>query len=301
MLLVCLVSSQTFAFAASSGSKTASTVELQGYITEATDQATSAEKTTTVNINQLTPIWWFNNANPANYPVRVQLIIEGTVPPPGAWIKWEIFRGPQKANFNNNADVIEGVDLQTVFLHSTDYSRSRNDVGVRFYINGQASQPAYVTIKTSNRLVFQRNYHLNDPAYGYSSYIKYRVEDQFNHILPYAIEWGEEFTTVGISDYRDPVTGQPVATNWRGGMGVTQAGSLTMAPNALTDHVQGETLNAGFVPAPQSPHTPLIYTKVQHWDGKWRCGSLVIGLGKVVKNDNRWKKYRDHAEHNQAQ
>ncbi len=242
-----------------------------------------------LSIQGPTNVWWFNGETPFNYATTITLTC--TASPTGTY-DWSIVKGSSKATFSDGSTSIttgtNQVDINGVGMSTF------HEVAVTVTTNGQTSSNYLISVRAPNRLVLTQNFvHTSDSTYGYSSYIHYRIEDQFTDVLPSDIAINEQWI--------DPATAVPdfTGTNWR--QSVNMPGFVS--PADWSDHIGGEAflvpVNGNLVPAlptPSSPCTPFLCgLAVQHWGQEWRVGSDVIGSGRPVQTDII-QKYSDHAE-----
>ena len=140
-----------------------------------------------------------------------------------------------------------------------------------------------MAIPRPDHLDFIENNDSPDPNWGYVSLIRYKIEDQFNNVLPNRIDINEVWTSDVHNVYPD--------NNWR----MSQAGDNVVDPADWPDYIGGEA--PGSTPEPQAPQEPEPgNTEIQWWGQAWYVGSRIHGVGvKVQTND--FVKYRDHARH----
>lgn len=168
-------------------------------------------------------------------------------------------------------------------------SRGLGDVSISCVVFESASAVARatvsLTIRTPAALVPLRDDRLPSLVYGYESHICYRIVDQFGETLPTQVPINEQFTSKQVADYD--------GMNWRRGpdMGVR------VHPAYWYDRIGGEVIFNFPNPFPTWPSGKDASTKVSHWSGDWRVGSLRVGRGKLVRSGVVWKKSRGFAEH----
>lgn len=138
-------------------------------------------------------------------------------------------------------------------------------------------------VNTPASLVCRSNTDVADATWGYSSYIEYKICNQFgDQLVP----------SVGVNEHWETGVVKDCANDWRRG---PAAGWFTGGANhSFQDHIGGE--EAGRQPAPQAPQNPLGATKIYHWGQAWYVGSADPGQGVWVQLDTL-QKYRDHARH----
>ncbi len=271
------------------------------------DRGRSRWHLTVVNIVQAgaptNDLWWFNGANAANYSERVTLTADGAATGNFAW---ETILGDTKINFENGADTFAAANDNDVDILSTAASAAaatpQNDILVELQINGKVVQERPTMVLTPNRLV-----HLgdtdNNSGTGYQSLVSYRIEDQFNRVLPHNVEINEDWGAT-VSDFvgedwvawNAACAGDPTGENCEG--------AATVGPANWADNMTRPGPGTGCTgnpctPARQNPQTPLGAVKADHRPGTWKCGSTTVAVGpgnnpgKIVRTLT-WQLYRDH-------
>jgi hypothetical protein len=230
-------------------------------------------------------LWWFNGETPANYSTRVTLTASsGGSSDSYSWIITS--GGGTVVQFSDGSLSTGGTGMNTVQLVSVDASAAAQtltfDVSIWLGINGNDAGVAYLAVPTPDHLVSTGNTDKVDASYFYKSQLFYKIEDQFNRVLPRNVEINEQWTSGVVNDF--------AGANWRR----DDPMPATVNPANWDDGIQGET--ARMFPVPQNPQNPLGNTKIQHWGQAWYVGSLVIGKGVKVQT-NTLQKYRDHARH----
>ncbi len=228
-------------------------------------------------------LWWFDGAQPTYYRVIIGLTAIDSNPY-GNTYEWTVTSGTSIVDFENHSDSYTGVNRNYVQLLSTSSSTAMFDVSIQVKRNGLLYGGAVLWVPRPSRLVHLRNDDQPDAMSGYKSEIHYRIEDQFNRVLPRRVEINEKWTSNVVADFPGTTWSRPAE------------GSATVNPADWADRVSGPPIALGPNPVPQNPQNPLGNTKVIHWDGEWYVGSLVIGMGVKVQT-NTWQSYRDHARH----
>jgi len=236
-----------------------------------------------VTITGSQTVWWFNGVLPTGYTTSIQL----TAKPAGqSQYTWAFSAGSNKASFN-------GQTGNTINLTGSALSAAQGDVKVkvtvRFSDNSTKTSSDYpITVRGPKLLTFNTRLDAEDPGFGYSSHLYYKIRDNFNELLPSQIGFNEKWTTGVVNDY--------AGTNWTRGAEI----GATTSSSELDDLIQGQGLGGSPVPVPVAPQYPFGTTKVQHWGQEHRVGSMVIGAGARVQTDVL-QKYRDHANHESVQ
>ena len=247
--------------------------------------------TALANMDSSNDLWWFGGEKPSEYATSIELHASPSNPSAYYGWRWEIVSGTDKVDFAGQP----GQDVTTfsapnnaITLVSTAASANLGDVKIE--VRGGSPGGGFSPVVASATLSVPRPHHLVhlrdvdtvDATYAYLSFIHYRIEDQFNTVLPRDVEINEKWTGGVVAD--------APGMNWRRG----DAGPAKVNPADWKDVVGGEA--STFTPMPQNPQTPLGNTAVTHWNGEWRVGSKDIGKGLRVQT-NTWQKYQDHARH----
>jgi hypothetical protein len=229
------------------------------------------------SISGPTSVWWFDGQTPPSYATQITLTAS---PSTASSYQWVVVSGTDKVDFENNSDSMT-TTTNSVIVKSTGMS-TFHEVGLRVTVNGVTSNIRQLSVRAPHRLVLNRDFVHMPNGSGYETRIFYRIEDQFTDLLPSSVPINEFFTTPTIDDFP--------GSDWVRG----PAGAATVSPAEWFDRITG---GSGTIPMPSNPCSPqLCNTKVHHFDGEWRVGSLQIGVGRRVQT-NRWQRYTDHAEH----
>lgn len=234
-------------------------------------------------------LWWFDGETQAYYSTQVTLSLDqdhrGDV---SQSYEWTINSGGSIVRFSNGGTTYVTGNYVEVELHSIGASAPAAsltfDISIQVVQNGAPLATAQVAVPRPNRLVHLGNTDAASANWGYESRIGYRIEDQFNRVLPRRVGVNENWTTDVVNDF--------AGTNWRRG----PAGGETLNPAGWVDRIQGEAVGFGFNPAPQNPQNPLGNVRVQHWGQAWFVGSTMPGVGRRVQT-NTLQKFQDHARH----
>jgi len=235
-------------------------------------------------------LWWFNGENPANYHTDATLSAD--------WLdtghfQWEVTQGADKVELDGgpvgwaNSVIIQ--DDNSVAIRSKAASAGTEtvtkDVTITLTHNGQEVCSYDLAVFTPDHNIFLRNHDQDSYDFGYTSYIHYRVEDQFDRTLPYQIGVNEKWTSDVEDDYPD--------MTWRR----FDAGGNLWNPADWKDKIDGEYSYCTPTPIKPSDNDPAASTPVYHWTGDWYIGSTISGKGVKVKSGCVWQKYRGYARH----
>jgi hypothetical protein len=221
-------------------------------------------------------LWYFNGATPQYYHTQITLTLEFP-PQDGGQITWALLSGGNVVQLSGSGN--------TATLTSIGASDPTQGQGVSIEVddNGAYYASANLAVPKPDHLVPIGTTDVADPTFGYLSGLKYRIEDQFNNVLPREVEVNEQWTeNFWVNDW--------VGSNWSR---YDFKGSL-VDPAGFHDKIGGEVV--GKTPAPQAPQTPLGNTKVQHWGQAFYVGGIDAGVGVKVQTDTL-QKYQDHARH----
>jgi hypothetical protein len=221
-------------------------------------------------------VWWFNGQNPdsTDYPVSITLTSSA-----GAATSWSVSQPDSKVTLSPSGT--------TATLASTGsyFSGTPGDVSVYASANGKTSAAFTITSKTPWRLVLESPPTTDcDGTFGYITFMRYDVHDNFDQPMPSDITWNE---FIGTAQSKN-------GSNW-GLIGITtQPGSS----NPLIDQLAGPRLN--YNPAPNP--TPICRTPPSGAAFKElisqaiRVGSVATGVGVLAQSDTLTY-YIDHGNH----
>jgi cysteine-rich repeat protein len=242
-------------------------------------------------------LWWFDGANAANYSERVTLTATGVNT--GAF-QWDVTAGADKIDFENGMDSFTANNDNTVDIISTAASaaaaRVTNDITITLRIDNRLVCTFNTVVVAPDHLVHRGDTDNAVGANGYRSEVSYRIEDQFNRVLPNNVEINEDWGAT-VSDFR--------GENWVAWNGACAGdatgenceGSALVAPAGWFDNIT--RAGAGFTPPRLNPQTPLGNVSVDHRPGTWRCGSTTVNIG-PANNPGRvvrtltWQIFQDH-------
>ncbi len=240
-------------------------------------------------------LWWFNNENPqGGYNITATLSVQ---PMTAGTFKWDVTAGTSKVDLNNggtSADSITATDDNTVTVKNTAASAAAasvtKDVTIQLSYDSTVIGSFDLTVAEPNHLVHLTEFSNSYPGYGYETKIYYRIEDQFNRVLPYGINLNESWTTGIVDDY--------------GGMDWERGPAMPAFVNPVnwSDWIVGERSTK--TPTPTDPYQLDSGVAVYHWSGLWKIGSSVIGDGRTVGAPHWqgnptciWQKYKGAASH----
>jgi hypothetical protein len=247
--------------------------------------------------NPTDTLWWFDGENAANYSERVTLTANGAST---GTFAWTVTAGQGKINFENGADTFTATDDNTVDIDSTAASASAavvtNDITIELRIDGELVCTFDTVVFAPDHLVHTGDTDNPVGANGYQSLVGYRIEDQFNQVLPHNVEINEDWGAT-VSDFAGenwvawnvPCAGDPTGENCEG--------AAMVPPGGWADNMTRS--GAGFTPPRLNPQTPLGNVRVDHRPGTWRCGSTTVAIGpannpgEIVRNLT-WQLYQDH-------
>lgn len=225
-------------------------------------------------------LWWFDGEDAVNYAEEAKLTAFGVTP--GATrgrFEWDVVRGADKIDFENNADSMTRVNANRITVLSTDASTARGDVRVRCrWTLGGSSVTLFheFTVFAPNEGVVVNG--PNDTPWngGFKSQYVIEVRDQFHQKLPADIEVNESWGAF--------VADQPVVNNW---IIAPPNGAMSGPPNgpatAQFNETYGMPAGAGRVPQAVNPGDPGSTTPVMHAPQFYRAGSTTVGDGRLIK------------------
>ncbi len=219
-------------------------------------------------------VWWFNGESPAGYATVVTLTSSG-----GAATTWSVTAGADKITLSATSG-----SQVTVRSSGTTFSSSPGDISVVATANLQSSAPFTMTTRKPYQLAVPVIQHFCDSLFGYRDAISYEIRDQLGAIVPFAVDWNEQFTS---SCFQDNVQG-----NWCSYGLPTQVGA---SGTILVDYISGPGVNNAPPPNPM-PVCVGDSTQQQHWGQQFRIGSPGVGFGVRVQTDNIVR-FMNHAEH----
>jgi hypothetical protein len=244
-----------------------------------------------VNVDLDYNLWWFNGENPANYHTDATLSVDGINI---GYFYWEVTQGADKVELYGGSVVRWGnfaifQNDNSVAIRSKAASAGAEivtkDVTITLTHDGQEVCSYDLAVFTPDHNIFLRNHDQDSYDLGYTSYIHYRVEDQFDRTLPYQIGVNEKWTG-------DVVTNYP-GMNWRR----CEAGGNLWNPSDWKDKIDGEYSLRIPTPVKPNDNDSVASTPVCHWTGDWYIGSTISGKGVKVKSGCVWQKYRGYARH----
>jgi hypothetical protein len=232
-------------------------------------------------------LWWFGGTATSGYMTQISLWMTNYTTYAGTYV-WTITSGAEIVDFHNGQDTFTGTNINQVGLLSAAGSNSWMDVAIQCVATGTqggvATATAALAVARPDHFVHLNNDDKAGPGGGgWDSFIHYRIEDQFNRVLPGRVPINEKFTTVDITDL--------AGENWP----QSQQGGAVVNPVDFFDRM-GAHIVAGQNPVPLNPQNPLSGTKVDHWTQEWYVGSTAVGLGVKVKT-NTFQRYLDHGRH----
>jgi len=238
-------------------------------------------------------LWWFNGENPANYHTDATLTADWLETGP---FYWEVTQGADKVELYAG-DVVGWGDFAMIQNDNTVAIRSKaasataetvtKDVTITLTHNGQEITSYNLAVFTPHHIIRESRYDFDcdHPMFGYSSYIYYRVEDQFGRVLPYYIGINENWSGEVVTNYP--------GMNWRR----FDAGGNLWNPADWKDKIDGEYSTRMPTPIKPSDNDSEASTPVYHWSGNWYIGSTTPGCGVKMTSTCVWQKYRGYARH----
>lgn len=225
-------------------------------------------------------IWWFGKGNePAGW--AVSTILKATK---GAdSYTWKIDEGAERAKFSNGQSTITTTSPRTKLL-SKGRSKAEWDVKVSVMANEVTSNPYAITIKAPHSIAQKKANDEVSLDFGYSSYIHYKMIDQFNYDLPDGILPATE-------DFWTPVEYQYPDCNWTRG----EPGGDNAYNDDMVDAIDGSR-SGPYIPTALAPQHPLGSREVYRFKGAFFIGAFAPGEGLIVQT-HTWQKYVDHGRH----
>lgn len=184
-----------------------------------------------------------------------------------------------------DADSITLTDDNTITVKCAGASIIRGDVTIKLTYNGSEVCQYKITVYTPKEevetSVTDHPFTYQGYTNGYESRHHFKINDQFDDLLPADIELNEKWTENAQNDHT-PATTWPQANenSWT----VNPAGDIDFLTSCAWEDDIPNTLN---------PQTPLGAVKVYHWNGEHYVGSLIKGDGVKVLT-KKWQYYQDH-------
>jgi hypothetical protein len=255
-------------------------------------------------------LWFFDGADADNYSERVTLTAVGLTT---GRFQWDVTRGASKINFENGLDSFTSVDHNTVDIVSTGASAAATtitkDITVSLNVDGGPTCTFDTVVLAPDHLVHLGDDDFSHGRMGYESLINYRIEDQFNRVLPNPVEINEDWgsaTSVFPGEnwigWNHPCRGDPTGEDCEGSFMANPAGwadSIAAEGNA---GCQGRCNPVRLAP-PDFP-LPPGNIMIDQRPGTWRVGSIRVNIG-PGNNPGRvvgtfiWQRFQDHARHQQ--
>lgn len=247
-------------------------------------------------IEQSEDLWWFNGEYPDDYAVEVTLTVAGET---SGTFAWTVTEGTSKVDLNNGgagADSITATNDNSVTLISVAASAGAatltNDITISLKLGSITLGSFETVVLAPDHLVHLQNRSSAHATNGYETFIDYRIEDQFNRVLPDYVPVNELWTGDVVNDY--------TGTDWSRSV---HSGTL-ISPDSWFDLIR--PASDWVEPTPVGPGDTGDDTAIHHWEGEWRVGSTTPGDGVLVSCANDrwaddttcvWKRYRGHADH----
>ena len=250
-----------------------------------------------IQVVQNYDLWWFEGEYQSGYCTEAILTALGATT---GTFEWEVTVGADKVDLYDDGewgDEAEDEDVNTVAMMSTAASapaaQPTTDVKVTFKVNDTWVYDFMLSVYAPHHFVYLSQTDVADEDYGYYTKIHYRIEDQYNNVLPYNVHINEKWTGAVVPDHE--------GMDWRRG----PHGGSSVSPADWWDDIKGEESTR--TPTPLAPMKPWSGAPVYHWPGEWRVGSLTVGDGVLVGCSTAnhwagsptcvWQKYRGFACH----
>ena len=227
----------------------------------------SSVNVTVFFISQSADLWWFNGADASNYAEEITLTANGL---PSGTFNWSITQGSDKVtliNPNSNPVTLKSIGAS---------SPPGKDVKIQLKYNGEVLQTHSLTVYTCGycKLLFgyptDETWPFNFPPYGYWTTYRFQLKDQFGNDLPKEIEVNESFGPF-VSDWQ--------GENWDEG---TPNSVFTVDGAKVRDNYRA-LKPWPYEPTTTNPFESGSWDKVKHAQQYYKTGSLIIGMGKLIK------------------
>ncbi len=208
-------------------------------------------------------VWWFSGHNPdgTDYPTSITLTSDA-----GASTTWRVVQEDGKVNLSTTS----GASV-TITPTGTYFSGTAGDISVYADANGQESAAFTITAKSPWKLTPYLPVTVCDPTYTYVTDLTYDLEDQFEGIMSYPIDWNE---SVGACVSENGSNWGPICID-------TSPGST----GPLLDSLAGPQLTYSPTPSPQCNLPPAGTTEYEEVPQSIYVGSSDTGAGVLVQTD----------------
>ena len=235
-------------------------------------------------------VWWCGGVKPFQYDVSAVLSAGFAS---GGVFRWDIVKGSDKVDFENDQDGKTKVNNHKIGIRSTDASGAAQDITVRCsWSHGNLASTLFhkMTVLAPSDAVVSSGPNdsiatMSTPcgsrpwcpsagrctATGYITQYLMEVRDQFGTALPRDIEINETF---------DTFTDDFMGNNWP---------RPNFPPNLTTGARFGDSYGmmscpGRFRPQPLAPSDKLASNKIKHATQIYRVGSLTPGRGLIIRH-----------------